>query len=46
MGEETGLEVIYDVDPSPLTDMFKEYQAKWAEEHNVVEILEEIWESK
>ncbi len=46
MKEETGLQVIYDVDPSPLADLFVDYQTSYAKDSGTLDILKEILEMK
>ena len=46
MQEETGLEVIYDVNTGPLADLFVDYQLEFAEEIGMVDMMEEILEMK
>jgi len=42
MKEEQGLQVIYDVDPAPLRELFVDYQMEWAQKNNCVDMMEEI----
>lgn len=42
MKEESGLQVIYDVDPSPLADLFFDYQKSYAKDNDALDMLEEI----
>ena len=46
MKEETGVEVIYDVNPAPLANLFVDYQLNFAKENDLVDMMEEILKMK